>query len=270
MKSVGFIGAGNMAEAIIKGLLISKKISKGNIFTSDINHERLKALSSDYGVKAASDNKEIVANSDIIFLAVKPGVIHEVLGDIKNLALSKKIFISIAAGISTSYIKKQIGKKISLVRVMPNASSIVLEGASAVYFDSDFSPDNKKSVLDLLESFGVAYEIDKEYLMDAVTGLSGSGPAFVSVFVESLADGGVKMGLSRELSLKLALQTVYGTSKLMIETMKHPAEVKDMVSSPGGTTISGIHKLEEKGFRDAVISAVESASTRSAKLSEEE
>lgn len=270
MSSIGFIGAGNMAEAIIKGLLLSKSVKKSEITASDINPERLKFITSQYGIKSTASNKDVVINSDLVILCVKPGVFSTVLSDIKNLSISNKLFISIAAGIKTSFIKKVVEKNIKIVRVMPNAPSFVLEAASAVYFGEGFSKDEKKSVLSILESIGKVYEIEKEELMDAVTGLSGSGPAFVSIFIEALSDGGVKSGLSRELSHKLAVQTVYGTSKMLIEFGKHPAEIKDMVSSPGGTTISGIHKLEEKGFRNAIISAVEAAAVRSNKLSEEE
>lgn len=270
MKRIGFIGAGNMAEAIIRGILESKSAKKRDITASDKDGERLTYISREYGIATVHENRDVVQNSDYVFLSVKPGVINPVLSEIKNIAISKKIFISIAAGISTSSIKKAVGKNIRLIRVMPNAASFALEGASVVYFGEEFSQDEKQSALGLFNSFGVTYEIESENFMDAVTGLSGSGPAFVSIFVESLADAGVKMGLSRDLALKLAIQTVYGSSKLMMESGKHPGEVKDMVSSPGGTTISGVHKLEEKGFRDAVISAVEAATLRSMQLSDKE
>ncbi len=270
MSSIGFIGAGNMAEAMIKGLLASKSFKKSEIIASDINTERLKFISTQHGIKTTPANKDVVENSDLLVLSVKPGVFGSVLKELKNLAISQKIFISIAAGINTSFIKSKIGKNIKLARVMPNTPSLVRQGASAVYFDEGFSRDEKERVMSILSSIGNAYQLESEELMDAVTGLSGSGPAFVSMFIEALSDGGVKMGLSRKLSLDLAAQTVLGTSKLLIETQKHPGELKDMVSSPGGTTIAGIHKLEEKGFRDAVISAVESATIRSKVLSKEE
>ncbi|MGH7885458.1 MAG: pyrroline-5-carboxylate reductase [Thermodesulfobacteriota bacterium] len=270
MSSIGFIGGGNMAEAIIKGLLLSKSIKKNEIIVSDINPERLRFITSRYGIKSAANNKDVVINSDLVILCVKPGVFATVLSDIKKLSISNKLFISIAAGINTSFIKKTVGKNIKIARVMPNTPSLVLEGASAVYFEEGFLENEKMSVLSMLKSVGNVYEIEKEDLMDAVTGLSGSGPAFVSIFIEALSDGGVKMGLTRDLSNKLAVQTVYGTSKMILETARHPSEIKDMVSSPGGTTINGVHKLEEKGFRDAVISAVEAAALRSKELSKEE
>lgn len=270
MSYIGFVGSGNMAEAMIKGLLSSKKVKRSEIIVSDINSERLGYISSQYGIKVTSDNKEVVQRSDLVVLSVKPGAFDSVLNDIRNLALSKKIFISIAAGLKTSSIKRKIGKNIKLVRVMPNTPSLVQEGASTLYFSEGFSDDEKENVITILGSIGKTYQVETEDLMDAVTGLSGSGPAFVFIFIEALSDAGVKMGLSRKLALELSAQTVLGTSKLLIKTSKHPGELKDMVSSPGGTTISGIHKLEEKGFRDAVISAVESATIRSKELSQKE
>lgn len=270
MNSIGFIGSGNMTEAMIKGLLSSKSFKKSQITASDVNTERLKYISSEYGVKTSSDNKKVVEKSDVIVLSIKPNVCELVLKEFKNLSVSKKIFLSIAAGVKTSFIKGKVGKNIKLARVMPNTPSLVQQGASAVYFDEGFSDDEKQSVIKILNSIGRAYKVEAEELMDAVTGLSGSGPAFVSMFIEALSDGGVKMGLSRKFSLDLAVQTVLGTSKLIMETGKHPGEVKDMVSSPGGTTIAGIHTLEEKGFRAAVVSAVEKATKRSKELSNEE
>ncbi len=269
MKKTAFIGAGNMAEAMVRGLLASGSFSKRDITLSDVDPERLSYLSSQYGVATTSDNREAVKKSDIVIFSVKPQVISEVCREVKNVATKDKLYVSIAAGVGYSFIKKLIGREIKLARVMPNTPSLVLEGASCVYFGEGFSGE-EDLVLEILGSLGKAFRVESESLMDAVTALSGSGPAFVSIFIEALCDGAVKMGLSRKLATDLAAQTVLGTSKMIQEGAAHPAEIKDMVTSPGGTTASGIHSLERGGFRAAVISAIESAARRSAELSGEE
>ena len=270
MKKAGFIGAGNMAEAMVKGLLASGSFKKKDITLSDVDPSRLSYLSSQYGVTTTPDNREAVKTSDVVIFSVKPQVIPTVCGELKNVATKDKLYVSIAAGVKHSFIKKLIGREIKLARVMPNTPSLVLEGASCVYFGEGFSVEEEDLVLDILRSLGKAFRVDSESVMDAVTALSGSGPAFVSIFIEALCDGAVKMGLSRKLATELATQTVLGTSRMIQEGAGHPAEIKDMVTSPGGTTASGIHSLERGGFRAAVISAVESAARRSAELSGEE
>ena len=270
MKKTGFIGAGNMAEAMVKGLLGSGNFKKKDITLSDVDPGRLSYLSSQYGVTTTSDNTEAVKTSDVVIFSVKPQILPAVCGEIRNVATTDKLYVSIAAGVKHSFIKKLVGRDIKLARVMPNAPSLVLEGASCVYFGEDFSVEEEDLILGILGSLGKAFRVDSEGVMDAVTALSGSGPAFVSIFIEALCDGAVKMGLSRKLATDLAAQTVLGTSKMIQESAKHPAEIKDMVASPGGTTATGIHSLERGGFRAAVISAVESAARRSAELSGEE
>ena len=270
MKQAAFIGAGNMAEAMVRGLLASGSFKKKDITLSDIDPGRLSYLSSQYGVATTSDNREAVKKSDIVIFSVKPQVIPAVCAEVRSVATKDKLYVSIAAGVKHSSIKKLVGRDIKLARVMPNAPSLVLEGASCVYFAEGFSVEEEDLVLGILGSLGKAFRVDSEGVMDAVTALSGSGPAFVSIFIEALCDGAVKMGLSRKLAADLAAQTVLGTSKMIQESAKHPAEIKDMVTSPGGTTASGIHSLEQGGFRAAVISAVESAARRSAELSGEE
>ena len=270
MKKAGFIGAGNMAEAMVKGLLGSGVFGKKDITVSDTDPARLSYLSSQYGVTAASDNTEAVKTSDVVIFSVKPQVIPEVCGEIRNVATTDKLYVSIAAGVKHCSIKKLVGRDIKLARIMPNAPSLVLEGTSCVYFGDGFSAEEEDLVLGILGSLGKAFRVESEDVMDAVTALCGSGPAFVSIFIEALCDGAVKMGLSRKLAADLAAQTVLGTSKMIQEGFGHPAEIKDMVASPGGTTASGIHSLERGGFRAAVISAIESAARRSAELSGEE
>ncbi len=271
MEKIGFIGGGNMAEALVKGLTSSGAVKKGDIIVSDTIAKRLEHLKSVYGVGTTGDNKAVAARSDFIILSVKPKSINKVVSEIKSAVTAKKILVSIAAGIPTSQITKALGKKrVKIVRVMPNTPALVLAGASALYCTPELSTKERESVRHIFESVGLAHIVEDESLIDAVTGLSGSGPAFVSMFVEALSDGGVKMGLPRELSLQLAAQTVFGTAKMIIENETHPAELKDKVSSPGGTTIEGIHELESGGFRANVISAVEAAAYRSRELSEED
>jgi pyrroline-5-carboxylate reductase len=267
MQRIGFIGAGNMAEALVKGLLLSGIFTKDRITMSDVAEERLGLMSSLYGVKTSRKNTEVVRSSDIVVIAVKPNQVNGVLSEIKGLLSPKKIIISIAAGIKTSFISEIIKKKAKIVRVMPNTPALVLAGASVIYCNPLLSGGERENIIRIFRSIGIAYTVEDEGLLDAVTGLSGSGPAFVAMFIESLSDGGVKMGLSRNMATALAAQTVYGTAKMVLESGIHPAELKDRVSSPSGTTIEGIKELEIRGFRGGVISAVESATRRSKELS---
>lgn len=270
MGKIGFIGGGNMAEALVRGLISSGAVKKSEILVSDTVSKRLEHMKSVYGVITTGDNKEIVKKSDHIVLSVKPNSVSKVVSEIKGGMTSGKILISIAAGIPTSLISNALGKKkAKIVRVMPNTPALVLAGASVLYCNPNVSAKESEEVRKIFESVGLAFIVEDESLLDAVTGLSGSGPAFVSMFVEALSDGGVKMGLPRDMALKLAAQTVYGTAKMIIEDKTHPAELKDKVSSPGGTTIEGIHELESGGFRANVISAVEAAAYRSRELSKE-
>lgn len=270
MAAIGFIGGGNMAEALIKGLIASGAVKKGDITVSEPVEKRRAHLKSAYGVVTTGDNKQAASKSDLIVLSVKPNTVKKVLLEIKTQINTKKILVSIAAGITTSLISNVLKKKAKIVRVMPNTPALVQAGASVLYCSPNMSPEERGRVKEIFESVGIADIVEDEKLLDAVTGLSGSGPAFVSMFIEALSDGGVKMGLPRQVALELAAQTVFGTAKMIIEEMSHPAVLKDKVSSPGGTTIEGIHKLEAGGFRANVISAVEAATHRSRQLSKED
>ncbi len=269
MKKIGFIGAGNMAEALAKGLLLSRVFTKDRIIMSDVMQERLDLMCSLYGVEITQKNSEVVKFSDFVVLAVKPNLIGKVMDEINDFLTPKKILISIAAGISTVSIMRN-DKKIKMVRVMPNTPALVLAGASVLYCTYSVTQEERKDVERIFDSVGITYIVESEELLDAVTGLSGSGPAFVAIFIEALADGGVKMGLSRNMAMRLAAQTVYGAARMVLDGGIHPAELKDRVSSPAGTTIEGIKELEIRGFRGSVISAVEAASRRSKELSKEE
>jgi pyrroline-5-carboxylate reductase len=270
MKKLGFIGAGHMGEALLKGLITSGLYKKNQIIISDIDSDRLKAISSRYYVNTTSNNKEIIRQSNVIILAVKPDALEGLLGEIKGSLTTGKILISIAAGITTSLISKKIMKKVKLVRAMPNTPALLLMGATVLYFNPLLNQKERGSIKRIFESVGIVDLVDDERLLDAVTGLSGSGPAFVAMFIDALSDGGVKMGLTKRMALRLAAQTVYGAARLVLEEGLHPAEFKDSVSSPAGTTIEGVHQLELHGFRGSVISAVESAALRSREISKGE
>lgn len=270
MSKIAFLGAGNMAEALINGLISSGVYKPADIIGADISKPRLDDLESKYGIKTTEKTSKAVKQADIIVLAVKPHHVLSVLDEINGELTPDKIIISIAAGMSIATISQSLENKTKLIRVMPNTPALVLAGASVLYCNENVTSKEKERVKKIFESIGIALLVEDESLMDPATGLSGSGPAYVSIFIEALADGGVKMGLPRDMAHQLAAQTVYGTAKMIIESDTHPAQFKDKVSSPGGTTIEGIHHLEKGGFRSSTISAVEAATRRSKELSKGE
>ena len=270
MKRLGIIGSGKMAGALVKGILKSRSFGKNEILISDIDKGKLDALKKEFGVVTTSDNKELAEQSEIIVFAVKPGHLSDVLREIKNHTSRKKLYISIAAGIKTTFISEMLKKELKIARVMPNKAAVVQEGAFGIFYNGNIGENEIEIVEKIFKPMGETVTVGEESLIDAVTGLSGSGPAFVAVFAEALADAGVKMGLHRDEALRLSSQTILGTAKLLLETNIHPSKLKDMVSSPGGTTISGIHELEKHGFRNAVMSAVVSATERAIELSGED
>ncbi len=260
----GFIGGGNMAEALIRGLLAGG-VSPTAIIVSEPAPERSDFLKTRYNIRAAADNREVIATSDVVILAVKPqvwGSVHPLLSDIVSRDL---LFITIMAGISTATIEAPFVEKIRVTRVMPNTPALVLEGASAICAGLHSLPGDLELTRKIFQLIGKAYVLD-EKLLDAVTGLSGSGPAYVLTFLEALSDAGVKQGLPREVALGLAAQTVLGTARLLLESREHPALLREKVTSPGGTTIAGLHVLEQRGFRGTVMDAVEAATLRSREL----
>jgi pyrroline-5-carboxylate reductase len=267
-KIIGFIGAGNMGEALVKGLLGSKKVKPAQIIVCDPLKKKLQYMSETYRIAAERSNCDVVRKADIIILAVKPIIVAKVLEEIKRDLSKEKLLISIAAGVTTHMITGQLLHRSPVIRVMPNTPAIVQEGASALFMGENATKDAEQTVIHIFNSIGESVVIDDERLMDVVTGLSGSGPAFVFLFIEALADGGVKMGLKREIAFLLAVQTVFGASMLVKESTKHLGELKDMVTSPGGTTIAGLHILEKKGMRGVVMEAVEVATKRSRELSQ--
>jgi len=264
-KKVGFIGSGNMGEALIKGLTAANVVPGEMIWASDVRGDRLKEIAGTYGIKLAPDNLHLVREADVVIMAVKPQIMAPVLREIASVFSRRKLMISLAAGVSTESIRASLGKDRRLIRVMPNTPALVLEGVTAIAKAEGLEPEDMDVAGEIFSAVGRVVVLD-ESLMDAVTGLSGSGPAYVALVIESLADGGVKMGLDRITAMTLATQTVLGAAKLLLETRLHPGALKDMVSSPGGTSIAGVAALEEGGIRTTFIKAVERATQRSKEL----
>ena len=265
---VGFLGAGNMAEALIRGLLIAN-VTEGTsetvIVASDVKEERLRELKEAHGNHVTSDNGELVRTCDVVVLAVKPQVIDKVLDVVAKELKSETLIISIAAGVPLTALEARLPAGAHVVRAMPNTPATSLAGATAIAAGTHATKEDLKLATTLFEAVGRVVTLD-ETLLDAVTGLSGSGPAYVMLIIEALADGGVKVGLHRDTALLLAAQTVYGSAKLLLETGEHPGRLKDMVTSPGGTAIAGLHTLESGALRKTLIDAVESATTRAGEL----
>ncbi|MDL1970270.1 MAG: pyrroline-5-carboxylate reductase [Candidatus Desulfofervidaceae bacterium] len=264
-ENIGFIGGGNMAEAIIKGLLKANVCTEKQLCVSDIRKERLDYLEATYSVKTFTNTKEMIKVCPIIIIAVKPQDVKNVLEEIKEEVSPSHLVISIAAGISTMFIESLLPQGVPVVRIMPNTPALALAGMSALTSGKAATTEHLNTANKLFKAIGETV-IVPEKLMDAVTGLSGSGPAYIAVIIEALADGGVKMGLPRPVALKLALQTVLGTAKLLQDTNLHPAQLKDMVSSPGGTTIAGLQVMEKRGLRGILIDTIEAATKRSQEL----
>jgi pyrroline-5-carboxylate reductase len=267
-KKIGFIGAGNMGEALVKGLLSAGMFSPGSVLISDSNSKRAGELVKAYRVRRAADNADLVLKADVIFFAVKPAQVNRVLKEVGAHLDRSKLLISVAAGVSLFQIESRLKSPVRLVRAMPNTPALVGEGATAVCYGHTVRAADRKLVKRVFGAVGRAVELE-ESLMDAVTGLSGSGPAYVFSLIQGMADGGVREGLPRETALELAAQTVLGSARMVLETGKHPLQLRDQVASPGGTTIQGIGVLQETGFEGMVMEAVRAATERSRQLSEQ-
>lgn len=264
-RRFGMIGAGRMGSALIRGILGAKILSSDRIMASDVDRAALASLNEETGIKTTTDNTLLAKSSDIILLALKPDRIRPVLEEIKGALTGDHLIVSIAAGIPIRLIEDFSGGRSRVIRVMPNTPALIGEGAAAFSRGRMATREDVDQLKAILEAVGTAVELPEKNL-DAVTGLSGSGPAFVFMVIEALADGGVKMGLPRPVAMQLAAQTVAGAAKMVLETKKHPGELKDQVASPGGTTIAGISQLERGGLRAALIEAVEAATKRSMEL----
>lgn len=261
---LGFLGSGKMATALARGVVASGVFDAGNVFVSDVHAPSVEKLAAALGAKAVATNAKLADQSDIIVLCVKPG---DALSAVKEIHshLAGKLVVSIVAGMSARALEEAAGPLARVIRVMPNTPALVSAGAAAYSLGTAATEEDASVVEKILGAVGLAVRV-KESLLDAVTGLSGSGPAYVFMMIEALADGGVLMGLPRDLALKLATQTVLGSATLVRETGEHPAVLRDQVASPGGTTIAAIEALEEGGLRAALISAVRAATERSRQL----
>jgi len=278
MSNIICIGSGNMGAALMKGVRCASCESSGgavpnsNIFFTDVDINKARALAADLKTNVIESNTEAVKKGDFIFLAVKPQVLPQVLAEISAAVKERlnsgvpPVFVSMAAGWSIAKIKAAAGDKLPVARIMPNTPALIGKGMIALAASPEVPADKIAELEKLLGGAGIVDLLDENY-MNAATGLSGSGPAFVYMFIEALADGGVRAGLPRDKALRYAAQTVFGSAAMVQETGKHPGELKDMVTSPGGTTIAGLAALEDGAFRSSVIKAVEAAWKRAVELS---
>jgi pyrroline-5-carboxylate reductase len=263
--SIGFLGAGKMATALAKGLVQAKLVTADQIMASDPIDAARAAFAKEVGVKATASNIETTRSAQVLVLAVKPDQVAGVLKDIRGLFTEKHLLCSIAAGVTLARLEGGLGEDARVIRVMPNTPALVGASATAYALGKNATAEDGRLAHKMFSAVGLAFQL-KESLLDAVTGLSGSGPAYVYLIIEALSDGGVAAGLPRDVATKLAAQTVFGSAKMALETGQHPGVLKDMVTSPGGTTIEGLHELEKAGVRGALINAVRAAAEKSKKL----
>jgi pyrroline-5-carboxylate reductase len=264
-RTIGFIGAGNMAEAMIRGLLEAKLATADQLIASDIIEAKRQQIHVRYGIQTVTDGGDVAAKASILVLAVKP---QDMEAALKGLAASvdqTKTIISVAAGITIAFIAERLPAKTRIIRAMPNTPALVLAGAAGIAKGEHATAADVQLAGAIFAAVGKAVVVEEKHL-DAVTGLSGSGPAYAFLFIEALADAGVQVGLARDVAGLLAAQTVLGAAKMVLESGRHPAELKDMVASPGGTTIAGLYALELGGLRGIVMEAVEAATIRSREL----
>jgi len=264
-KKMALIGGGNMGRSLLRGILKAGLTPPERIAVVDVHKGKLEELRRDYGVHATSESSAVVRDAEIVILAVKPMSLGEVIDSFREVVRPEQLFISIIAGVESAYIRDRIGRGNPVVRCMPNIAATVDAAASAIAACPPAGEEHLAVAEAIFAAVGEVVRVE-EHLIDAVTGLSGSGPAYIYMVIEALADGGVKMGLPRDISMKLATQTVLGAAKLVKETGQHPATLRDQVTTPAGTTISAIHELEERGLRAMLISAVVTATERSRAL----
>ncbi len=264
-KKIGVVGGGKMGGALIAGMISGGLVKAGAVAVADKDEGRLEELAKIYGIGVTAQNCEAVGNADVVILAVKPQNMAEVLLGLAEALAPTALVISIAAGISTAFIEERLHKGVRVVRVMPNMPALIGEGAAALCRGAFATEEDLSLARTIFAAVGIAVEVN-EGLMDAVTGLSGSGPGYAFLIIEALTDAGVRMGLARDVALKLSAQSLLGAAKLCLKGEKHPAELRDMVSSPGGTTLAGLKALEDGRLRATLMSAVEAATRRSAEL----
>lgn len=252
---IGFIGSGNMAQAIIGGMIDSNLVSKDNIYATAVSDKTINLVKEKYGVNTSKDNKDVANKTDIIFLAVKPNVYKTVIDEIKDVVDENKLIVTIAAGQTIENIEDMFGKKLRIIRTMPNTPALVGEGMGLITANKKATNEDLENVVKIFNSFGKS-EIVEESLIDTAGSLSGCGPAYTYMYIEALADAAVESGVKRDLAYKLAAQMVLGSAKMVLESGEHPGKLKDNVCSPGGTTIKGVNSLEQAGFRGVVIDAL--------------
>jgi pyrroline-5-carboxylate reductase len=263
--TIGFIGAGNMAEALIRGLIKGGHVAADRIIASGPRLERLETLAQSYGIQITVDNRTVARKAGFVVLAVKPQILDKVLREIGDQLETGTLVVSIAAGVDTATIEDAVADGVRVVRAMPNTPALVGAAATAISPGKHADQADLAMVRAMFDAVGITVVLDESHL-DAVTGLSGSGPAYIFLILEALADAGVKVGLSRRDAQRLAAQTVMGSAKLLLDTDEHPGKLKDMVTSPGGTAIAGLHTLEQGGLRTTLINAVETATKRAKEL----
>ena len=261
-NKIGFIGCGNMGGAMMQGILESGKCTKENMITSDKSKEALQAKKELLGINVTEDNKEVAKFADILFLSVKPQFYETVIEEIKSEVDDKMIIVTIAPGKTLDWLSEKFGKALKIIRTMPNTPAMVKEGMMGMCPNENVSNEDIELVRDICNGFSKT-EVITENLMDVVTAVSGSSPAYVFMFIEAMADAAVAGGMARQQAYKFAAQAVLGSAKMVLDTGKHPGELKDMVCSPAGTTIEAVKVLEEKGFRGAVMDAVEACVNKS-------
>jgi pyrroline-5-carboxylate reductase len=264
-KTIGFLGGGNMAEALIRGLVKGAEVPADKLGASGPREDRLSELAERFGIRTTTSNTELVSHSQVLVLSVKPQIIDTVLTEITKQVAADTLVISIAAGVDIDFIEHRLPAGAHVVRAMPNTPALVQAAATGISRGSHATDDDLALAKFIFDAVGMTVVLAESQL-DAVTGLSGSGPAYIFLILEALADAGVKVGLSRRNAQQLAAQTVMGSAKLLLETGQHPGMLKDMVTSPGGTAIAGLHTLEEGGLRTTLINAVESATRRAREL----
>ena len=266
-KKIAIIGAGNMGEILIRGLLNSEVVDTKGLLASEINPERRNFIAETYQIEVHENASVVVEKVDIVVLAVKPQNMGPVLDMIKEAVNEEHLMISIAAGVHTDWIAEHFSEKeIRIIRVMPNAPALVLAGASALYAGLFATEKDLMLAKEIFDQVGCTVVVEKEDFIDIVTGLSGSGPAFLFTIIEALSDAGVQMGLSRKVANQLSAQTVYGAGKMFLETNLHAHALKDLVATPGGTTFAGLRALENGNFRAVIMDAVEAATMKSREL----
>jgi len=268
MKKIGIIGYGNIAKAMVGGMLKAGFVTPENVLASSRNLDKLNKAKLEYGINITMDNKEVAEESDVIILCVKPHLIGVVGEEIKDMINEDKLIVSVAAGIKIEDYEDVFGDHMPIVRCMPNTPVMVGEGMTAIAHNKHVHDQDLEYISEMFHCFGKAEVVDEGY-MAVITALSGSSPAYVFMFIEALADGAVLMGLPRDKAYRMAAQSVHGAAKLVLETEIHPGELKDMVCSPGGSTIDAVFTLEKNNFRGTVISTIESSTNKVMKLSEQ-